>query len=192
MDSLLAIYPTARKVDDLLKRQSREGCQMGHRVVKFPQLVDALWREYGADRVLLSAIGERIAIEEAIVRANNIGEIGGQSGLADYLHALGRQLKSAALTAEDWRVASKALSLSGRARVEMVAAILASYEASLDERGLADTHDRERAVLDALLQAGRQGTRPRGLSRATRLLFGEILSVALLPFIMVPSRLVLL
>ena len=52
MDSLLAIYPTARKVDDLLKRQSREGCQMGHRVVTFPQLVDALWREYGADRVM--------------------------------------------------------------------------------------------------------------------------------------------
>ena len=94
MDPLLAIYPTARKVDDLLKRQSREGCQMGHRVVTFPQLVDALWREYGADRVLLSAIGERIAIEEAIVRANNIGDIAGQSGLADYLHALARQVQT--------------------------------------------------------------------------------------------------
>ena len=29
MDSLLAIYPTARKVEDLLKRQSRERCQIG-------------------------------------------------------------------------------------------------------------------------------------------------------------------
>src|SRR5713226_2147055 len=187
MDSLLAIYPTARKVDDLLKRQSREGCQMGHRVVTFPQLVDALWREYGADHVPLSAIGERIAIEEAIGRANNIGDIAGQSGLTDYLHALVRQLKSAALTAEDLRVASKALSLSGTARVEMVAAILASYEALLDERGLADTHDRERAVLDALLQAGRQGTRPRFLAGVTHLLVAEIYDFGLLQFMIVAA-----
>src|SRR5260370_9417816 len=103
MDSLLAIYPTARKVDDLLKRQSREGCQMGHRVVTFPQLVDALWREYGADRVLLSAIGERIAVEEAIGRADNIEDIAVQSGLPDHLHARSPQLNSAALTARHWR-----------------------------------------------------------------------------------------
>src|SRR5260370_40117794 len=185
MDSLLAIYPTARKVDDLLKRQSWEGCQMGHRDVTFPQLVDALWREHGADRVLLSAIGERIAVEEAIGRANNIGDIAGQSGLTDYLHALVRQLKSAALTGEDLRAASKALSLSGTARVEMVAAILASYEALLDERGLADTHDRERAVLDALLQAGRQGTRPRFLAGVTHLLVAEIYDFGLLQFMIV-------
>src|SRR5216683_1893925 len=102
MDSLLAIYPTARKVDDLLKRQSREGCQMGHRVVTF-------------------------------------------------------------------------------------AAILASYEASLDERGLADTHDRERAVLDALLQAGRQGTRPRFLAGVTHLLVAEIYDFGLLQFMIVAA-----
>jgi ATP-dependent helicase/DNAse subunit B len=98
-----------------------------------------------------------------------------------------RQLKSAALTAEDLRVASKALSLSGRARVEMVAAILASYEALLDERGLADTHDRERAVLDALLQAGRQGTRPRFLAGVTHLLVAEIYDFGLLQFMIVAA-----
>jgi len=187
MDPLLAIYPTARKVEDLLKRQSQEGCQMGHRVVTFPQLVDALWREYGADRVLLSAIGERIAIEEAIGRANNIGAIAGRSGLTDYLHTLVRQLKSAALTAEDLRSAFEALSLSGTARVEMVAAILANYEALLDERGLADAHDRERAVLDGLLEAEREGTRPRFLAGVTHLLVAEIYDFGLLQFMIVAA-----
>jgi ATP-dependent helicase/DNAse subunit B len=187
MDSLLAIYPTARKVEDLLKRQSRQGCPMGHRVVTFPQLVDALWREYGTDRVLLSAIGERIAIEEAMGRANNIRDIAGQSGLTDHLHALVRQVKSATLTAEDLRAASKALSRSGAARVEMVAAILAGYEALLDERALADAHDRERAVLDGLLQAERLGTRPRFLAGVTRLLVAEIYDFGLLQFMIVAA-----
>jgi hypothetical protein len=187
MDSSLAIYPTARKVEDLLKRQSLERCQMGHRVVTFPQLVDALWREYGADHVLLSAIGERFAIEEAIGRASNIGDIAGQSGMTEYLHALVRKLKSAALTAEDLRLASKALSPSGTAWVEMVAAILAGYEALLDERGLADAHDRERAVLDALLRAERQGTRPRYLAGVTHLLVAEIYDFGLLQFMIVAA-----
>jgi ATP-dependent helicase/DNAse subunit B len=187
MDSLLAIYPTARKVEDLLKRQSREGCQMGHRVVTFPQLVDALWREYSAGRVLLSAIGERIAIEEAIGRAKTVGAIAARSGLTDYLHALVRQLKSAALTAEDLRLASEALRLPATARIGMVTAILASYEALLDERGLADTHDREGAVLAALLKAERQGTRPRSLAGVTHLLVAEIYDFGLLQFMIVAA-----
>jgi ATP-dependent helicase/DNAse subunit B len=187
MDSLLAIYPTARKVEDLLKRESRERCQMGHRIVTFPQLLDALWREYGADRVLLSTIGERIAIEEALGRAKNVGAIAARSGLTDYLHALVRQLKSAALTAEDLRLASEALRVPATARIGMVTAILASYEALLDERGLADTHHREGAVLDALLHAERQGTRPRFLAGVTHLLVAEIYDFGLLQFMIVAA-----
>ena len=42
MDSLLAIYPTARKVEEVLKQQSRLGCRLGHKVLTFPQLIDGL------------------------------------------------------------------------------------------------------------------------------------------------------
>jgi ATP-dependent helicase/DNAse subunit B len=69
----------------------------------------------------------------------------------------------------------------------MVAAILANYEALLDERGLADAHDRERAVLDALLRAERLRTRPRFLAGVTHLLVAEIYDFGLLQFMIVAA-----
>ena len=68
MDSRLAILPTARKVEEELKRLSREGCVMGHRLMTFPQLVDALWNEVGSPLRLIDPISEQVAIGEAIQR----------------------------------------------------------------------------------------------------------------------------
>src|SRR5215471_10323703 len=74
MLSLLAIYPTAHKVEDLLKRQSlKTGCVLGYRVTTFPQITDALWREASIVRVIVGSIGERLALEEAITRVRARG-----------------------------------------------------------------------------------------------------------------------
>ncbi len=71
MHSVLAIYPTAHKVEHLLKRESRaKGCLLGHRVTTFPQVTDALWRETGMVRTAIGPASERLALEEAITRGS--------------------------------------------------------------------------------------------------------------------------
>jgi hypothetical protein len=139
MDSRLAILPTARKVEEELKRLSRGGCVMGHRLMTFPQLVDALWSEIASPSRLIDPIGEQVAIGEAIQRASSSGVVLAASrGLAGCLRGLIRQLKSAAITPADLHEATDAIPPAFRPQVEMAAAVFAAYEELLHENGLAD------------------------------------------------------
>ena len=188
MDSRLAILPTARKVEEELKRLSRGGCVMGHRLITFPQLIDALWRECGSALRLIDPLGEQVAIDEAIrrVTANGVS-IAHSQGLGGCLGALVRQLKSAALTPADLQQAAAAVPSVVRPRLIIVAAVFAAYEDLLRERGLGDPHDRERIVLAALHEAERSGRRPRPLAGVNHLLVAEIYDLSLLQFMIVAS-----
>src|SRR5713226_9285834 len=143
MNSLLSILPTALKVEDSLKRASRaNGCQMGHRVMTFPQLVDALWREGGGGPALIGPIGERLVIAEACRRAlADRGVAQASPGLAEHLLGLVHQLKRAAITPADLREASATIAGAESVRLEDYVAVISEYERILAERNVADAHD---------------------------------------------------
>src|SRR5215831_18712646 len=178
MHSVLAIYPTAHKVEDLLKRESREqACLLGHRVTTFPQVTDALWREAGIARVIIGPVGQRLALEEAISRACARGvylafEPG--DGVRDHLLRFIRELKSAAIDAGDLRRACAGLPDRAARRVGSVAEIFAEYDNLLREAGAADAHDRERLVVEGLYRMEEAGQRPRFLNGIEHLLVAEV------------------
>jgi superfamily I DNA/RNA helicase len=191
MPSLLAIYPTAHKVEDLLKRQSlKTGCVLGYRLTTFPQITDALWREAGIIRAIVSSIGERLALEEAItqVRARlpDVPFVPG-AGVREHLLAFIRELKSAAIEASDLDRACAALPDNLARRLMPVAEIFAEYDNLLRDRGAADTHDRERWVLEWLHRLEQNGPRPRFLLGIERLLVAEVYDPSLLQFMLVSS-----
>lgn len=186
MDDVVALYPTARKVEDWLRRQSRGRCLLGYRVMTFPQLADRLWREFGPRGALLDDSQERLAAREALALAG--GALGGGGAAADHLLGLIRQFKSAALFPADLRQAAATVAdRAGAARLAEVAAVFERYERLLGERGLCDRHDRERAVLEGLLAAERRGARPALLDGVRRLQIAEIYDFSLLQFMIVAA-----
>ncbi len=189
MDTLLAIYPTARKVEELLKEQSRGRCRLGHRMMTFPQLVDGLWRECGRNRVLLSPLGERLALDEAAKDTRILGTpLSSAVGLVNHVIELIHQFKSAALESDDLlRAGSSGLPGDATARVSALARLFADYESLLRERGLGDMHDRERIVLQALHEMEAKGRRPRFLEGVEQLLVAEIYDFSLVQFMIVAA-----
>jgi ATP-dependent helicase/DNAse subunit B len=189
MNERLAIYPTARKVEDLLKRQSREGPLLGHRIMTFPQLVDGLWRECGRYPIVLSTIGERLALEEALDHpdASSREPLPRTPGLLDCVHGVIREFKSAALEPQDLGEAAKVLAGGAARRVLALTSAFADYEALLRRRRLADRHDRERIVLEYLFEKERACQRPRFLDGVSELLVAEIYDFSLLQFMIVAA-----
>ncbi|HKV53218.1 MAG TPA: PD-(D/E)XK nuclease family protein [Candidatus Binataceae bacterium] len=189
MNRLLAIYPTARKVEDVLKRDSAGmGCLLAHRITTFPQLTDALLREITALPTVLGHAGERLALEQAIVRTGTSGDrFPSGGGLRDRLLALIRQLKSAAITGEDLRVSALALADSARARVLAFAQIFVEYDQLLKEAGAVCPHDRERLVVELLHRMEVAGQRPRYLVGIERMLIAEVYDPSLVQFMMIAA-----
>jgi ATP-dependent helicase/DNAse subunit B len=191
---VIALYPTARKVEDWLMRHSRGRCLLDYPIMTFPQLIDRLWREFGPRGALLDELQERLAAGEAMGHAQSA--LGGGRGSADHVLGLIRQFKSAALTASDLRGAARAQaagvdggadSANVRARMIDLAEIFERYECLLAERGLCDRHDRERAVLEELLALERRGARPALLDGVRQLQVAEIYDFSLLQFMIVAA-----
>jgi len=188
VNDVIALYPTARKVEDWLKRRGREGTLLGCPVMTFPQIIDRLWREFGPRGAAIGDLHERLAAQEAL---------GGRpEPLGDAAHALGliRQFKSAGLDADDLRAAARSLAPAGgassdrvNARVGAVADALARYDRILEQRGLCDRHDRERIVLEHLLALERQGRRPALLEGVRQIRIAEIYDFSLLQFMIVSA-----
>jgi ATP-dependent helicase/DNAse subunit B len=181
-DSLLAIYPTSRKASDQLTRMARGGCVLGSRITTLPQVVNALWREAADTRRSLTEVGERLVLLEAKAQARSLAFVS-----ADRILALIRQLKSAGLTAADWRAASDTLPAPERARLVGFTPIFEIYENLLTARRLADRHDREIAALNLLHRAEQSGRRPQYLSGVESLLVAEIYDLSLIQFMTVTA-----
>jgi hypothetical protein len=186
VNDVIALYPTARKVEDWLKRNSRGRSLLDYPIMTFPQLVDRLWREFGPRGAMLDELQERLAAEEAIGGARET------LGSADHVLGLIRQFKSAALRPTDLRAAAHALTPGDgaagiRARVTRLAAVFEGYERLLTERRLSDRHDRERAVLEQLLALERRGARPALLVGVRHLQVVEIYDFSLLQFMIVTA-----
>lgn len=188
MDSVLAIYPTARKVEALLKEQSRRATVSGHRLFTFPQLVDRLAREFGA-AALLSPLGERLLLRQVLARARGKGRLRWElgQGLIDHVLRLIREFKAAAVAPGDLAEAAGALPAEAAARVAELAELFSDYQALIARAGVADSHDRERQVLEGLARAEAAGRRPRLLDGVDRLLVAEIYDFSLLQFMIVSS-----
>ena len=188
MNDVIALYPTARKVEDWLKRHSRGRSLLDYPIMTFPQLIDRLWREFGPRGALLDELQERLAAAEAV------GDQRDALGSADHVLGLIRQFKSAALGAADLRAAARALSPGGGnddapigARVNRLADAFDRYERLLAERGLTDRHDRERVVLEQLLALERGGACPALLDGVRQLQVAEIYDFSLLQFMIVTA-----
>ncbi|HTW89347.1 MAG TPA: PD-(D/E)XK nuclease family protein [Candidatus Binataceae bacterium] len=184
MDRTLAIYPTAHKVEDILRRASPSVCEWDYRVVTFPQLIRRLWRECRDGRAAIEAGGERLIVEEAM-RASAGNGLAPVPGLVDHIHGLIRQFKSAALNPGDLTEASARL--KNRGRLDAVVTIFAAYENILERNRLADTHDREDAVLRMLHAAEGRDARPALLDGVTRLMVAEIYDFSILQFMIVTA-----
>jgi ATP-dependent helicase/nuclease subunit B len=189
MDHLLAIYPTALKVEEVLKRETRPGCRFGRKVMTFPQLMDGLYRQSPGRRPVLTPLAARLAVEEATQQEGPNGRIpfSPSAGMLDHLVGLIREFKSAALEPEDLRQACGALNETDAARVSAIAEVFSRYQALLERRGVADRHDREREVLRGLERAEAGGQRPRLLDGVEQLLVAEIYDFTLLQFMIVAS-----
>jgi ATP-dependent helicase/nuclease subunit B len=191
MNSLLAIYPTAYKVEDLLKRNSRaRSVLLGHRLTTFPQVVDALSREAALPYRNIGPIGERLTLEQAIGRATGPGlqvpfplTVGIREHLLRFIH----HFRSAAIDAADLQHACAELPDEDSRRVAAIAKILSEYEAVLKEAGAVDAHGRERLVLEWLHRAEQSGERPRWMDGVERLLVAEVYDPSLLQFMLVSS-----
>ncbi|MBV8774955.1 MAG: exodeoxyribonuclease V subunit gamma [Deltaproteobacteria bacterium] len=191
MYSLLAIYPTSHKVEDLLKRQSRvQRILLGHRVTTFPQITDALWREASIPRIPVGPAGEWLALEEAIGRVRTRGvEMPFVPGVGIRDHLLGfiHQLKTATVDASELRRACTGLPETALLRISAIAEIFVEYDRVLREAGAVDAHDQQRLVIEGLHRAEQNGHRPRFLRGVERLLLAEVYDPSLLQFMLVSS-----
>ena len=187
-ESLLTIYPTARKIADQLARLSRGGCVLGYRFMTLPRVVDALWLEAADPRGGLSYLGERLVLREAVIRASADGAIPSlQAGISERTGSLIRQLKSAGLNPEEWRAAVETLPAPDRRRLEVFTRIFTAYKDVLEQRGLADQHDREAAAFELLDRMERAGSRPLLLEGVKQLLIAEIYDLSLLQFMTIAA-----
>ncbi len=186
MNDVIALYPTARKVEDWLMRHSRGRSLLDYPIMTFPQLVDRLWREFGPRGMLLDELQERLAADEAM------GGARATLGSANHVLGLIRQFKSAALTPSDLRAASRALAPGDNAgglrdRIAGLSDAFERYERLLARRGLSDRHDRERVVLEHLLALEKSGARPALLDGVRHLQVAEIYDFSLLQFMIVTA-----
>ncbi|MGH8013827.1 MAG: PD-(D/E)XK nuclease family protein [Candidatus Binataceae bacterium] len=185
----LAVYPTARKVEDLLKRDTAGGgCRLGHVIMTFPQLLETLWRENLTGVKVLSATGERLLLEEALTAARDAEETAWSGlGLGDCLMALIRQFESAGLFAADVNQAADALAPMMLDRLKMIARVFGRYEEALARRTAADSYQRMRAVLQALHSAEASGKKPRLLQDVSLIHIAEIYDFSVLQFMIVTA-----
>ena len=109
-----------------------------------------------------------------------------RSQSADWILALIRQLKSAALTAADWRSAYETLPAAARA-ARGFTPVFEAYDNLLTARGLADRHDREFAALGLLHRMEQASRRPQYLIGVESLLVAEIYDLSLLQFMTVAA-----
>ncbi len=191
MNSVLAIYPTADKVEDLLKHYTRtHSVLIGHRLTTFPQLVDALCREANPKYLTIGPIGERLALEQAINQVTARGlqlPFPASVGVREHLLRIIHEFKSAAVEATDLRAACAQLLDEDSSRVGAIAEIFAEYEAVLQAAGAVDAHGQERLVLQWLHRAEQTGQRPHFLDGIERLLVAEVYDPSLVQFMLVSS-----
>jgi hypothetical protein len=181
MDRILAIFPTALKVEAVLSEQSAASCRLGHRVMTFPQLVDALWAECADRRGLLSAVEQQVVLEEALAQSGH--PVPPSPGLVAQLLGLTRQLKSTGAHPADL---ASALAESGP-ELSLLARVFTGYQQILERNNLADSYDREAAVLASLHACEDRNHRPRLLDGVKKLLVAEIYDFNLLQFMILAA-----
>ncbi|MGH7865665.1 MAG: PD-(D/E)XK nuclease family protein, partial [Candidatus Binataceae bacterium] len=199
MPETLAIYPSARKVLSVLKEESRSRVLLGHSTMTIKELVERLWPDLDDPRAVLSPSGERLAVE-TVMREQRLAEQAGlesSPGLIESVVGTIRQLKSAAIEPADLFGACDDATRSEFApheigRIKWIGGAFDAYEKLLAARALADGHDRERAVVDELHRAERDGHRPRLLHGVTRLQVAEIYDLSLLQYMLIASLIRLL
>ncbi len=155
--SVLHILPTGLRVDIELRRQlpGRSGALLGHKILTFPQLIDALAKDLPARARLLPHLGQILLLREYLAKKGrkrtgyfrSVSEPG-RPGLSRTLLKFFGELKQALIWPDDFtRIAESG---NGTDKQQELAALYQGYTKELEKRGLIDEFDRQRLVLEAL------------------------------------------
>jgi hypothetical protein len=174
--SVLTIYPTALKVEDVLKARARAGdVSLGHRLTTFPELLDALDREVvGAPPVVSEALAI-VLVQEALADVLDRAPGEERPGLALAVRRALGELEAACVGPAELGAIARATAVpQARRRVRWLARVADAYRRRLERLGRADRHQRDRRVLALLHDHERVRTRPRALAGVARVVIAEI------------------
>ncbi len=178
--SVLAIYPTGLKVEDVLVARARAGDpSLGHRFTTFPELMDALDREHSDARPVIADALATLVMRAALRDATRGRDVERPGLAAAALRAVG-ELKAAGLGAAELAAAADAVASDDvRRRLRWLARVADAFGRRLERLRVVDRHDRERRVLALLHAHDAAGTRPRALAGVERLVVAEIYDYSL-------------
>jgi ATP-dependent helicase/nuclease subunit B len=161
------------------------GCQFGHRVTTFPELTDALARDFGAPARVLDPELSAVVLARALERPG-LPEVlrAPRRGLLHELLRVIAELEAAYLAPDDVSAVAARLPRGASAtRLDALARVYAAYIAGLARLGAVDRHGREWRVCEALAAAETTGAIPSSLRGVRRIVFAEIYDFSVLQFL---------
>ena len=173
----------------MIRERARSvGALLGHGVTTFPQLTEALARDYRVcPRVLppeLAAVVLERAVGDAAVPAEFRDSRRGM--LHELLGAIG-ELKAAYLAPADVSRIAEALPGAEGQRLAGLARVYGAYERRLAGIGAVDRRGREWQVCERLMAAADGGVRPSLLAGVERIVFAELYDFSILQFLIATS-----
>jgi ATP-dependent helicase/nuclease subunit B len=154
---VLHILPTGLRVDIELRRQlpGRSGALLGHKILTFPQLIDALARDLPTRAKLLPHLGQILLLREYLAKKGrkrthyfrSVSEPG-RPGLSRTLLEFFGELKQALIWPDEFARITE--SGNGTDKQQELAGLYQGYTKELEKRGLIDEFDRQRLILEAL------------------------------------------
>lgn len=153
----LHILPTGLRVDIELRRQlpGRSGALLGHKILTFPQLIDALAKDLPTRAKLLPHLGQVLLLREYLAKKGrkrtgyfrSISEPG-RPGLSRTLLKFFGELKQALIWPDEFARITESGNVTDKQ--QELAALYQGYTKELEKRGLIDEFDRQRLILEAL------------------------------------------
>lgn len=160
LSSILHILPTGLRVDIELRRQlpGRSGALLGHKILTFPQLIDALSKDLPTRAKLLPHLGQSLLLREYLANPPNAGRKKGsyfrsisepgRPGLSRTLLKFFGELKQALIWPDEFtRIIQSG---NGTDKQQELAGLYQGYNKELEKRGLIDEFDQQRLILKAL------------------------------------------
>ena len=168
------------------ERARTAGVLLGHGVTTFPQLTEALARDYRVAPHVLPPELAAVVLESALLEPGVPAEFRGarRGMLRELLDAIG-ELQGAYLSPRDVAtIAGRLPPGAGAQRLAALGRVYGLYEARLAGIGAVDRHGREWRVCERLLAARE---RPPSLAGVRRLVLAEIYSFSILQFLTATS-----
>ena len=170
------------------ERARSAGALLGHGVTTFPQLTEALARDYRVCPRVLPPELAAVVLERAVADAGVPPEFrdSRRGMLHELLGAVG-ELKAAYLAPADVRRIGESLAGEDGRRLSGLARVYEAYERRLESIGAVDRRGREWRVCDHVMAAADTGVRPASLADVDRIVFAELYDFSILQFLIATS-----